>query len=802
MSVHFWGPEDGNENQLWFEEWLKLRIKFTKKKLSKLDKIKNGLLNLNLSHLKLKGKFIIEDFPELVSLNLGNNQLTEVEIKNCPILEDVIVSHNKLTKLKIENCPEITDLYAAFNKLTNLDFDINELENLEVFSYSDNEFLQGAIDEFEDLGLGSERVEDKQNPVIDSSFFIGNNQITQVDVSSEANFEDGVLAVLDCPNLTHLTVDNCKLEELIIENCPKLKHLSFRHNKVRKIDLSNIKLNSDGFPIQNNLRELYCSNNLISKINLNWSKKLKHLVCDNNPIERLEVKQLKSLKSLYCFKCRLKKLDCSGLSKLKELYCANNVTKREQYALETQLILLSLSGCDNLKELDCAENGLIELDISNLEKLEFVSCKENRIRNLNASNCANLKFLDYSKNFKGYGGLNFLNVFNCLNLRKVFSTDKVDLNWTEFPNLELLMVDNEDVPEFEEYLLEKSLRQKSFKNKIKRAFKKYYSNFEKLKDLLNSAKTPQKLEETWTSIKNHPLYQHLHKNYVEKTNWRKYAKGDDNKSLYKQIRNLYIQKKLHLALEENTRRAQQNAEQEQKWQQEQEKKQREQTNIEKSLLDQSISSIKTYWTNKKILDKTLEEVLGPYWKERFNNKKFEQYPASVEYLKGLINAWISINQPQKQEEDKSNPPKIEITEELINKFSSIPNFDKEKVEELLNSVKDNEEFLQQHPDLTSKSPKEAIIAIKRFEYDKDNKIRQYYNLKEDVTLTEEQINEYLYLEAVGQLQEKREQTAPPSQSHNKSWLIPVLIVVSVLVVGVVGVINYELKTKSKKKRVK
>jgi len=79
---------------------------------------------------------------------------------------------------------------------------------------------------------------------------------------------------------------------------------------------------------------------------------------------------------------------------------------------------------------------------------------------------------------------------------------------------------------------------------------------------------------------------------------------------------------------------------------------------------------------------------------------------------------------------------------------------------LLNSVKDNEEFLKQNPDLTSKSPKEVIIAIKRFEYDKDNKdnkIRQYYNLKEDESLTDDQINEYLYLEAIGQLQERKEE---------------------------------------------
>ncbi|CAG8792932.1 9528_t:CDS:1, partial [Racocetra persica] len=116
--------------------------------------------------------------------------------------------------------------------------------------------------------------------------------------------------------------------------------------------------------------------------------------------------------------------------------------------------------------------------------------------------------------------------------------------------------------------------------------------------------------------------------------------------------------------------------------------------------------------------------------------------------------------------------KSTITEDLVNNFSTIPNFEtKEKVEELLAPLKDNPEFLQQHPDLTTKSPKEIIIAAKRFTYDqekqaKESEIRQYYNLAEDQMLTDYQINEYLYLEATNQLQQTQEGSITSSYNDN------------------------------------
>ena len=127
-----------------------------------------------------------------------------------------------------------------------------------------------------------------------------------------------------------------------------------------------------------------------------------------------------------------------------------------------------------------------------------------------------------------------------------------------------------------------------------------------------------------------------------------------------------------------------------------------------------------------------------------------------------------VKKQSKSEENKH----FQISPQILSKFQSIPEFTKEKIESLINPVKDNPEFLQeiqtkhQIEDLnalfTDKSPKEIIVIIKRFEYDnlnsedkknKDKKIKTYYQqlnqLAKNGKLTEEQINKYLYKEATG-----------------------------------------------------
>ncbi|CAG8695567.1 12041_t:CDS:2, partial [Ambispora leptoticha] len=116
---------------------------------------------------------------------------------------------------------------------------------------------------------------------------------------------------------------------------------------------------------------------------------------------------------------------------------------------------------------------------------------------------------------------------------------------------------------------------------------------------------------------------------------------------------------------------------------------------------------------------------------------------------------LSNNQPQ----EKLNTKELSLSLEIINKFP--PNFNtKEKIEALINPIKDNIEFLHELQTkhevedlsalLATKSAEKIIKIIKRFEYDKDKdkKIREHYGLKEADKLTDKQIDEYLYEQAV------------------------------------------------------
>ena len=161
---------------------------------------------------KLKGKLIIENFPKLACLNLGNNELAEVEIKNCPQLRNIIDYHNQkliqeektyvdeedqtqkykvskeakptLKKLTITDCPKERELHCSNNGLT--DLDISKLANLTVLAYANNNFTAEKKTQLASLGLPSENPTGNPIKVLNNDDFINNPDITEIDISNEA----------------------------------------------------------------------------------------------------------------------------------------------------------------------------------------------------------------------------------------------------------------------------------------------------------------------------------------------------------------------------------------------------------------------------------------------------------------------------------------------------------------------------------------------------------------------------------------------------------------------------------------
>jgi len=69
---------------------------------------------------KIMGELIIQDYPQLTAIYLTYQELTALTIINCPNLKSINVRSNQLTKLEIQG-DNITELIAGHNELSELD---------------------------------------------------------------------------------------------------------------------------------------------------------------------------------------------------------------------------------------------------------------------------------------------------------------------------------------------------------------------------------------------------------------------------------------------------------------------------------------------------------------------------------------------------------------------------------------------------------------------------------------------------------------------------------------------------------
>jgi len=85
------------------------------------DNIPKQLIILSMYDLCLKGEITIEELHSLQWLSFGDNNLTELNVKNCSGLKRLSCGENLLTKLNIINCASLEFLDCSRNSLTELD---------------------------------------------------------------------------------------------------------------------------------------------------------------------------------------------------------------------------------------------------------------------------------------------------------------------------------------------------------------------------------------------------------------------------------------------------------------------------------------------------------------------------------------------------------------------------------------------------------------------------------------------------------------------------------------------------------
>jgi len=283
----------------------------------------------------------VERFPNLVKLNLDDQQIKTINLSKNTKLETLSLNGNQLTKLDLTLNENLWYLYCQENQL-------------------------------EELILGQKEY---LNVLI-----CGNNQLAELDLSGadrlmSLNCSKNILTKLNLENFKGLEEVNCeynRLTELVVKGDTLLNYLKCGNNKLTSLDLTGI----------GGLWDLHCEHNQLSALDVSkMGSSLVEMECGYNRLTSLDVSANKYLFDLNCKNNKLKSLSLG--SRIENLNCENN-----------NLSSLDLSYSLNIVKLNCGNNNLTELNVSKCAKLYELICYGNALTTLDVETNKRLSRLD------------------------------------------------------------------------------------------------------------------------------------------------------------------------------------------------------------------------------------------------------------------------------------------------------------------------------------------------------------------------------------------------------------------------
>ena len=70
--------------------------------------------------MTLNARSIRTGCKALVSIRTSKNELTEVDLNDCPLLQKACFTSNSLTKVNIDGCMSLRELHVGYNSLTDI----------------------------------------------------------------------------------------------------------------------------------------------------------------------------------------------------------------------------------------------------------------------------------------------------------------------------------------------------------------------------------------------------------------------------------------------------------------------------------------------------------------------------------------------------------------------------------------------------------------------------------------------------------------------------------------------------------
>lgn len=252
------------------------------------------LKQIDCSYNNIHNSVVLSCNPELITVNLRNNEIPSLILGELPNLEYLGLTYNKLSSIDLSGCPNLTTFYCVYNNLQSLDL--------------------------------------SNNPNLQTLSAYGNPELTTLDVSK-------------CGDLEYLACVENNMTALTLGQHPKLATLYCYGNNLQSLDLS-------GCPA---LDFLSCYQNNLQSLDLSANTALVTAYVSYNPLEAIDVSKNTELEVLFCCINKLSSLDVSKLTKLKRLRCFGNNLGSLDVSQNPELYELSIGG-NPMTEIDVSNN--------------------------------------------------------------------------------------------------------------------------------------------------------------------------------------------------------------------------------------------------------------------------------------------------------------------------------------------------------------------------------------------------------------------------------------------------------------
>jgi Leucine-rich repeat (LRR) protein len=306
----------------------------------------------------------LEDFISLTVLELGTNNITNIDLSFHSNLLYLDLSNNLLTDLNLSTNTSLFQLSCTGNQLTELDLSSNSQLAL-LFC--------------------------EQNQLTRLNFKNGNNSFIS-NSDFKANTNPNLLCIeVDDVTYSNSTWTNIDAQTSFNTNC----HYDETYVPDNNFEQALIDLGYDtvldDYVLTENINTITAINlsakGIADLTGLEDFTNLETLICSGNSLATLDISQNSNLLTLNCANNSLTTLDTSLNLVLETINCSLN-----------QISSLDLSNNTFLTNLNCSDNLLTNLNVFNNVNISNLNCSINQISALNLVTNTNLASLDCSHN--------------------------------------------------------------------------------------------------------------------------------------------------------------------------------------------------------------------------------------------------------------------------------------------------------------------------------------------------------------------------------------------------------------------